>query len=315
MASGAVPLLTAVSLDDGNMLAKGVIDTIAQESPIMEQMPWITIAGESYVTREEDERTAVAFRKVNATYSTTYGTERKHYWGVAIVGAEVKVDTFIVNTRPNTVGTKANQYSKVAKNAARWLDKQIIDANGTSDAFKGVNTLVAEGFGQTKVVATNGSTLVAAGMDVLDEAIDTLRHGRPDAAWLNLTTRRQITKLGRNFDNGYSQIEVGNDAFGRQVMSYAGIPLRIIGQDEGGAEILGFDETTGSSSVTASMYFVKFGNDEFLHGLLGAGGYFNVKDFGETEAAPVHLGRIEFYPGICMPNPYSICRVSGILAS
>jgi hypothetical protein len=314
MASGSVPLLTAVSIDDGNMLARGVIDTIIQESPIVEQLPWVSIVGESYVTREEDERTAIAFRKVNATYSTTYGTERKTYWGIAICGGEVKVDNFIVNTRGDVVGAKVHQYAKVAKNAARWFDKQVIDANGTSDAFKGVNTLISEGHGQTKVVATDGATLVTAGMAVLDEAIDLLRRGRPDAAWLNLTTRRQITELGRNFSSGYSLIDVGNDAFGRQVMSYAGIPLRIIGDDEAGAQILAFDETTGTSSVTASMYFVKFGEDN-VHGLLGGGGTFEVKDFGEQQAAPVHMGRIEFYPGICIPDPYSVVRVSGILAS
>ena len=60
------------------------------------------------------------------------------------------------------------------------------------------------------------------------------------------------------------------------------------------------------------MYFVSFGEDENVYGLSGLGGSMEVSDFGETEAAPGHLGRVEWYPGLAIDNPFSIVRHYGI---
>ena len=50
-----------------------------------------------------------------------------------------------------------------------------------------------------------------------------------------------------------------------------------------------------------------------MYGILGLGGSFDVVDFGETEAAPGHLGRVEVYPGVVVSNSFSVCRLSGML--
>lgn len=316
MATGSVPLLLAADYDKRSPLARGVVDYLVRESPIIESIPWISFDGEAFASREQDQRPTVGFRNVNATYSRTYGTERRHFWGVAIAGGEVFVDNFIVRTRGNSAATKANQFAMVARHAAAFMDHQVIDGTGTAGAFKGFNTLIGEGFGQTALTTTNGSNLATAGLAYIDKAIDLVRTpGLPDAFWCNRSFRRQITTLGRNL-TGYSLIDVGNDAFGRLTQMYSGIPMRIIGDDEAGTQILGFDETAGSSSICSSAYLIKFdtGDEQSgLTGLLGAGGSMEVVDFGETQAAPGHLGRIEFYPGIAVLNKFSLVRLSGIL--
>ena len=55
-----------------------------------------------------------------------------------------------------------------------------------------------------------------------------------------------------------------------------------------------YDET----NTCGSIYAIAFGTDENVYGILGLGGSFDVKDFGETEAAPGHLGRVEVYEAI-----------------
>ena len=106
-------------------------------------------------------------------------------------------------------------------------------------------------------------------------------------------------------------IDVGNDAFGRQVMMYNGTAIRIIGDDITGSPILGFDETQGTSSVTSSIYVLGLSQDGVC-GLLGMGCHFEVRDFGETEAAPGHLGRVEAYPGLAIFDKYSAVRLHGV---
>jgi hypothetical protein len=306
--SGSVTLSEAVKWGD-DALKKGVVDIFIRESPILERLPFITIEGNALRHMVEDELGTVAFRDVGDTYTRDFGTDTEHFWGVAILGGEVFVDNYIVRTRGNLGDVKARQYAKKAKANAMTFDKYFFDGTGTSKDFKGVNTLITEGFGQVYTPNASGGALT---LDYLDYAHDLLRTGTADAMLLNRTLRRKITSLARTTHTGISLIDVGNDAFGRQVMSWNGVPLGIVGDDATGTAILGFDETAGGSNVTASIYFVRYGADEYVCGLLGAGGSLEVRDFGETEAAPGHLGRIEWYPGIAVFNQYAIVRLAGI---
>lgn len=312
-ASGAVTLLESHK-DSSNMLKTGVVETLIQESPILEMLPMTSFVGAAYETNLEFDLPDPEFRQVNATYNRSHGTDRKVFWGVSILGGEVFIDNFIVRTRGNVVDTKAKQYRKFAKAMARTFDKSFFDGTGTANDFKGLNTLVDEGFGQVYGANANHANGGALSLDDLDVAYDLIRsQSSPDAILANRTHRRKITKLARDTSTGFSLIDVGDDKFGNQVTQWNGVGIRLIGDDRSGNAILDFDETKGTSSGTvSSLYMVAFGEEENVHGLMGAGGTFEVVDFGETEASPGHLGRVEAYPGICIANPYSVVRVNGI---
>lgn len=314
MPSGSLTLLEAAK-SGSDLLHDGVVETLIQESPLLEMLPVITIKGNAIKHRVEGDLPTPAYRQVNATYTRSWGSDLEHFWGVTILGGEVFIDNFIINTMGNEWDEKSRQYAKFAKAMSRTFDADFFDADGTANKFKGVNQLISEGFGLTvgaAANATNGGTLM---LDDLDIAIDLLRdQSMPDAMLINRTQRRKITALGRTSVTGVSLIDVGTDVFGRKVNMYNGIPMRIIGDDITGTAILGYDETRGSSSVCSSIYFCAFGEDK-VSLLLGAGGSFSVKDFGETQAAPGHLGRVECYPGIALWSPYSIVRLQGITNS
>lgn len=307
--SGSLTLAESVKYGD-NLIKKGFVETIIRESPILETLPFITIQGNALEHKEEVDLGTVAFRQVNSTYTRDFGTDRSHFWGVTILGGEVFVDNFLVRTRGNVVNLKARQYAKKAKANALTYDKYFFDGTGTANDFKGLNALITEGFGQSLINASGGGALTLSKMD---EAHDLLRTGHADAALLNRTNRRKITRLARETHSGISLIDVGTDTFGRQVMSWNDVPLRIVGDDVNGNLILDFDEDPGdSTSDCSSIYFVRYGADEFVCGLMGAGGAFEVQDFGETEAAPGHLGRVEWYPGLAVFNQYAVVRLYGI---
>lgn len=315
MAAGALTLLEATK-SGRDQVKTGMIETIIQESPIIEMLPWTTIAGNALKRDYEDTLPDVQFRNVNEGYSTSYGTDTEHFWGVAIMGGEYKVDNFLVNVTGSEADLEAKQINKLAKSNAMRFDFEAINGDGTNKGFKGLKNLVAEGFGQTLLNATGGATL---SLDKLDEAHDLfINQGGADAALLNRTVRRQITNKARTTVTGISLIDVGTDVFGRQVMSWNGVPLRILGnvRNAAGATVqaLPFNEDPGDAVLDcSSLWFVKFGEDDVC-GLLGKGGSFDVKRFGELQAAPQRMGRLEWYPGLAIFNQYSVVRLTGITA-
>ena len=312
MASGAYTLLEATK-NSSNLLKKGTVETLVQESPILEQLPFTPIHGNAIEIGVEVDLPTPEFRDVNDTYSRSFGTDTKRMFGVSILGGEVFVDNYLLKVRANKINAKAKQYGKFAKAMSRTFDKTFFDGTGASKDFKGINALIDEGLGQKLAAGTNGAALT---LDMLDQAKDLFRGQASPDAWLtNRTLRRKVTYQARETHTGISLIDIGTDVFGRQVTQYDGVPFRIIGDDISGNALLDFDETQGSSNVTASVYAIAYGEDENVSGLSGLGGSLEVQDFGETEAAPGHLGRVEWYPGIAIYNPFSIVRVHGILNS
>lgn len=308
--AGAWTLLEAAKYSS-NMRKKGVIMTLIQESPLLEQLPFTEFAGNAIEIDVEATLPDVQFRSVNETYDRSYGTDTKRMFGVSILGGEVYIDNFLLKVKANQLDAKAKQWAKFSKAMSRTFDKSFFDGTGAAKDFKGVNQLISEGLGQTLPLASGGATLA---LDNLDEAIELFRGQASPDAWLgNRKIRRFITKLARTTYSGYSLIDVGTDVFGRQVTMYNDIPYRIIGDDLNGNAILDFDEDDGAANLdTASVYAIAFGEDENVFGLSGAGGSIEVYDFGETEAAPGHLGRVEWYPGVAIANPYSVVRISRI---
>lgn len=316
MPSGNVTLLEAAKCGT-DMLKQGVIEVLIEESPMIETLPWMSFEGTALRHQEEGTLPSVQFRNVNEGYTSSWGSDNEHFWGVAILGGEVKVDNFLVNVVGNAHDIEAKQYRKLAKANSMRFSHEAIKGTGSvgTKGFKGIRALIDEGFGQKFANATTQNQAIS--LDKLDEAHDLFRNqGGADALWANRRTRRQITKAARTSVTGVSLIDVGTDVFGRQVVMWNDIPIRILGDGISGAgavePILSFDEDAGDgNATTSSAYFVKLGEDD-ITGLLGKGGAFNVKSFGELETAPQRLGRMEWYPGIAIFNKYSVVRVTGI---
>lgn len=306
MPSGDLTLLEGQAYGS-NLIKKGVIETLVSESPVLEMLPFLPIAGNALEVTVEDSLPVPAFRNVNEGYTTSKGADTKRFYGVSILGGEVFIDNFIIKVQANKMAAKARQYAKFAKAMSRTFDKSFFDGTGTAKDFMGLNALIDAGLGQT----VDGLDQTVK-LEKLDEAFDLLRvTSDPDAILLNRTVRRQITTLGRNI-SGQALIDIGSDVFGRQVTQYNGTPMRIMGDDIDGTALLGFDESTGGDTLVASLYIIKFGTEENVSGLSGAGGSMEVQDFGETEAAPGHLGRVEWYPGLAVYNSFSVVRYFSI---
>lgn len=317
MPTGALSLIEATKASS-EQLKLGVVETLIEENPMLEVLTWMPFEGIALRHFEEGTLPNVQFRNVNEGYTQSFGTDSDHYWGVAILGGEVKVDNFLVNVVATRESLEAKQWKKLAKANSMRFSYEAFNGTGAvgTKGFKGIKTLISEGFGQTHANSTTGAVI---DLDKLDEAIDLFRNqGRPDVALVNRTHRRQVTKAARTSVTGVSLIDVGTDVFGRKVNFYDGIPFRLLGDGMNSSgtvgPILDFNEDPGdATSDCSSLYLAKIGEDD-VTGLLGKGGSFEAKQFGELESGPQRLGRMEWYPGIAIFNQYSIVRLTGITA-
>ena len=287
-------------------LQRGVIELFARNSAILEMMPWMEIQGNAYKYNQEAALPGVGFRGVNEAYEESAGVVNQFSEGLVIAGGDVDVDRFIVQTRGNVNDQRAIQTQMKVKALALTLTKTIFkgDVAVDSNAFDGLEKRL------------QGSQVIEAGEDgapltitMLDELIDAVE-GEPDALFCSKAMRREIKKLIQNHQ-GYS--ESSYDAFGRPVMTYGGIPIRVIETDAQGNEILGFDEVQGSNENTASIYAVKFGPEQYVSGLQNGG--ISVRDLGEIDEKPVFRTRIEWYCGMAVFHPRAAARLKGVVRS
>jgi hypothetical protein len=162
------------------------------------------------------------------------------------------------------------------------------------------------------LMGANGAALTLPFLDQLIDSVIGDSEGK--YIFLNKTLRRNITTLVRAV-NGSGMITYTQDAFGKQQTAYANVPLYVVERSDDASTILDFDETVGSSNITASLYVTRFGNEDFVFGIQGTGGDLQVKDFGEIPSEPAHLGRAEWYVSIVMTHGRSASRGYGILAA
>jgi hypothetical protein len=230
-----------------DVLRRGVIETFARNSAVFELLPFMEIAGNSYMYNQEETLPDIAFRGVNEAYVESAGIIQQASEGLTILGGDVDVDRYLAQTRGNVNDLRAIQTEMKSKALAlEWTRK----------FFKGSVANQVNGFDGLEVRVTGDQVIEAGGkisLEKLDELIDAVE-GEPDVLFMSKAMRRQIKALLKGSTH---YIESGEDSFGRPVNTYGGIPIRVIETDGAGQEILGFDEVGDS----ASIYGVKFGAD------------------------------------------------------
>jgi hypothetical protein len=335
---GAMTLTDSLKLDT-DTLRKGVVELFIRENPILQRLPWMEIAGNSLLYDYEVALPGVGFRSVNEGYTVKHGTVGQRAVGLAIFGGDLDVDRFIIKTRSTVNDQRAIQEGMQVLSMSKTFQKMFFDGARTTsgnEEFDGVNTLLADAYhtsagaagtsGATvdmahaaydehDAIATNGvyakssTTGVDNLMNNLDIAIDSVIGGTANKVILmNKTLRRSLTKQARS----NAQITIDKDQWGYQVFSYGGVPILEIEDDAAGSQILGFDETVGSSTTTSSFYVARF-EAGYVQGLQNGG--MDVRDLGELEALPVYRTRVEWFCAVALMHPRAMTRVKGWMAA
>ena len=287
-----------------------VTKIIVEASPILEYLPMKTITGPALRYHREMSLGTISFRGVGGSYTADTGVINPLFEALVIMGGEVQVDNFDIATMQNLLDLKASKYKMKARAAGILFTETFFEGDTAVDpySFDGLRKRLPIGGTQALLQDADGGDLEIVR---LDELLDMVVGNNTDKVlFMSPSMRRHLTFKVRTH-TGTGLITFTQDNFGKQQMKYADATIRLMVREDDGSTILDYDEYPGAgASDTASIYCVRFGT-EFIHGIQNSS-LPSVKDFGEQEAKPAHLGRIEWYCGMVMKHPRCAARLYGI---
>ncbi len=282
-----------------DLLLRGVIDTIVKESSILQLLPFMEVNGTTVTYNREATMPAASFYDVGDTWTEATPTFTQITASLKILGGDADVDNFLQTTYTNPNDLEAEVIAKRAKAVAHLFSDTFYngDTAANAKAFDGL-TKVLTATGQELTAGANGGQLT---VEWIDQLIDQVVPGRPDALLCSKRTRRKMSSLRRATGN---LLETTVDAFGRHVTMYDGIPVLV-------DDFISDGQTQGSSgAVCSSLYAVKFGMD----GVMGLEqGGIQIEDVGELETKDATRWRVKWYSGLAVFSTLGLARVKGIL--
>lgn len=280
-----------------DMLVRGVVETIVEESAVLRYLPFIQIVGNSLRYNQEVSLGSVDFYGVGDTWTESAMTTDEKTAQLAILGGDADVDAFLQQTYSNPNDLRALVIAAKAKVLAHAFSDTFFNGDSVADPlqFDGLKTLSAGARTMSKGV--DGAVLA---LDHLDELIDMIKPGMPHVLFTSKRTRRKLSSLRRAAG---SVLETSTDAFGRRVLTYDGIPVVV-------DDHLSDTETKGASTDCSSIYAVQFGFQTGLCGLDNAG--IQVQPLGALETKDAWRTRIKWYCGLALFRDIALARLEGV---
>lgn len=297
-----------------DVVDRAITRLVVETSPILEKLPFKTINGSIFRYTQERTLGSIAWRGVNGTYTADNGVINPQFEQLYIAGGEVKIDNFIVDVESNLRDAKSTYYGMKARAMGLFFSEMFFEGDTAVNpyGFDGIRKRIPTTASQYINMGTGGGTLT---FDKIDELLDAV-HGpnSQKVLFMNKTMRRKLTALARA-QTGTARVDYSENgfrnAFNQQIDGYAGCPIYVIEREDDQSTILGFDEDDGSGNLdTTSIYCVRFGMED-VHGI-GNKSMPTVKDFGEQESGPFHMGRIEAYWGLVVRHPRAMARLGHI---
>jgi hypothetical protein len=285
-----------------DMLKRGVIETILEESPMLRALPFLDVEGNSFKYAQESTLGGASFYAVNANWTEATATFAQKTATLAILGGDADVDNFIQRTRSDVHDQRAIQTALKAKDVARKWEQTMLAGDTATDAnaFDGIKKLTPAA--QTMYPAAAGGSLTLA---LLDQLIDLVKGGKPDVLLMSKRTRRKLKSL---LAASAHYVESGESSFGRQVLMYDGIPVLV-------SDFIPDNEAAdnGSGSTFSSIYALQLNAADGLVGLTNGG--VEVIDVGQLESKDAARVRVRWYVGLALLRDSAVARMNGVAAA
>ncbi|MCA9100661.1 MAG: phage major capsid protein, partial [Planctomycetales bacterium] len=275
----ALTLVEASKLSNDTLI-EGVVETIAQESPVLQRLPFVEIVGNGLTYNRENVAPTAAFYDVGDTWSEDTPTFTQITATLKVMGGDADIDNFLKSTRSNVQDLEAAIVQLKARAVRALFDDTFVNGDDSVDtkSFDGIDVLCPAG--QTVSMGTNGATLT---LEKLDELIDAVKGGKPDLLLMSRRTRRGLNVLARTTG---TFLEADRDEFGQMLQFYDGIPIGI-------NDYIADDQTVGTSDDCTTVYALQVGEGGLL-GLTAPGGL-TVERVGSLETKDATRIRVKWY--------------------
>jgi hypothetical protein len=274
------------------------------EGELMRVIPFQDVEGEGVFYDVEQELPSVGFRGINETLDASYGVLNPQSERLKVLGAEVDVDTSIIDMRgPDAVGDQVRM--KVTSMRMTFEDQFINgDESVNPRSFDGLKRRINAGSSQA--INMNGALSLSA-LDELIDACDAM--GGQKVLIMNKKMRRRLNTASRATSiGGFINYEL--DSFGRRVTQYGDVPIIVTDTNAQNQPVQPFTETSSSTSI----YCVAMGDllTTAIQGRCRGQFGISVRAMGEVPDAPVDRTRIEWYCGMAVYNGRSAARLYGV---
>lgn len=307
----ALTLAEAGAQTNASPAEAAVISMFMQSSPILGMLPMHNIPGPSYTYRREIALPGIGWRAVNSSWTESTGVINPTTEHTFILGGEIKMDNYLMAYQ-NGPQLWAAQTKLKVQAASNEFDRSFLEGDDLVDPNGMVGLRRRLTGDQVILASASGATLTLAMLNQLIDAVIGPRSKK--ILLLNKTLRRKITDLVNAAGNS-ALISYTQGSYGAQNEEYAGVRLGVVETLGDQSTYLGFDEDPGDTTAdTASIYCVYMDETQGVTGIyFGPNGKtLTVKRFGELEAEPRHMGRIEAFVGMAVKHPRAAARLRGI---
>ncbi len=292
----ALTLAEAAKLSN-DVLLTGVVETIIKDSPVLQRLPFIEIAGNGLTYNRENAAPTVSFFDVGDTWTESTPTFTQLTVTLKIMGGDADIDNFLLATRSNLQDLEAAVVQLKAKAVRQLFEQTFVtgDATANPKSFDGLDKLCDPT--QAISMGANGAAL---NLDKLDEIVDAVKGGKPDLLVMSRRSRRSLNKLARTSG---SFLEADRDEFGQMLQFYDGIPIGV-------SDYISDAQTVGTSTDCSVIYAFQMGEGA-LSGLTSPGGL-QVERVGSLETKDATRTRIKWYGSLALFNTLKLARLTGV---
>jgi hypothetical protein len=292
----ALTLAEAAKLSN-DIVLQGVIETIIQDSPILQTLPFIEITGNGLTYNRENTNPNAAFFDVGDTWSESTPTFTQITATLKIIGGDADIDNFLLTTRSNIQDLQSAVIRLKAKAVQTKFEDTFVNGDTAVDAksFDGIDKLTTGG--QAISMGTNGATLTLA---KLDELVDLVKGGPPQLLLMSKRTRRTLNNLARTAG---AFLETDRNEFGTMVQFYDGVPIGV-------SDYISDAKTVGTSTDCSTIYAMQLGEGA-VSGIT-APGALTVETIGSLETKDATRTRVKWYVSMALFNTLKLAKLIGV---
>jgi HK97 family phage major capsid protein len=292
----ALTLAEAAKLSN-DVVLQGVIETIIQDSPVLQALPFIEITGNGLTYNRENAAASAGFFAVGDTWNESTPTFTQVTATLSILGGDADIDNYLLTTRSNVQDLQSAVIRLKAKAVQQKFEDTFVNGDTAVDSksFDGIDKLAAGA--QAISMGANGATLTLA---KLDELIDLIKGGQPDLLLMSKRTRRSLNSLARSSG---TMLQTDRNDFGQMVQFYDGVPVGV-------SDYISDAKTVGTSNDCSTVYALQFGEGG-VAGLTAPGGL-EVETIGSLETKDATRTRVKWYVSVALFNTLKLAKLTGV---